>query len=250
MATSKYFAVEIKPTIPGEHQAAGSATYGDNDVLFDWTAFDIPKGAAKLTSISVVMSGKDGGSQQAKDIDFLFAKTVGGVRPDSLGDSNATASGLPVLRNHVIGLGHMDSGADYGGNTLDFFIAGSTGSGASGSHVPAMVLQGEPESGTNVGYDKLYIAGICAETNISFGTKVLVRGAITADNTTTIPTDIAGSPDGDPNAETIFTVGDVIETGTGDTVGTIASISAFDTDHQDIIPVSYTHLTLPTIYSV
>jgi len=235
MATSKYFAVEIKPTIPGEHQAAGSATYGDNDVLFDWTAFDIPKGAAKLTSISVVMSGKDGGSQQAKDIDFLFAKTVGGVRPDSLGDSNATASGLPVLRNHVIGLGHMDSGADYGGNTLDFFIAGSTGSGASGSHVPAMVLQGEPESGTNVGYDKLYIAGICAETNISFGTKVLVRGAITADNTTTIPTDIAGSPDGDPNAETIFAVGDVIETGTGDTVGTIASISAFDTDHQDII---------------
>jgi hypothetical protein len=235
MATSKHFTVEIKPTIPGEYQANGSATFSDNDVLFDWTAFDIPKGAARLTSISIVMSGTDGGAQSAKDIDFLFAKTVDGVAPVTIGNANASASGAPILKNHIIGLGHIEGSTDYGGNTLDYFIAGSTGSGAAGSHVPTIVLEGEPESGTNVGYDKLYIAGICAESNISFGTKVLVRGAITAGNTTTIPTDLQGSAEGDPNAETIFAVGDVIETGTGDTVGTIASISAFDTDHQDII---------------
>ena len=96
-----------------------------------------------------------------------------------------------------------------------------------------MVLQGEADSGDNVGFDTLYIAGLCGANSLSFGTTVLTRGAITANNTTTIPTD-KGSDD-DPNADLIFAVGDVIETGTGDTVGTISSISAFDSDHQDII---------------
>ena len=233
MATSKHFTVEITPTIPGERQAAGSAAYSDNDVLFDWQAFQIPKGAARLVSIAIIMRGKDGGPQESKDIDFFFAKTVDGVAPATLGNSNATASAAPVVANHMIGWTHIDSGGDFGGKTLDHFSAGATGSGAVGSNIPAIVLQGEPNSGTNVGFDTLYIAATCAEANISFGTTVLVRGAITADNTTTIPTD-AGSDD-DPNAENVFAVGDVIETGTGDTVGTISSISAFDTDHQDII---------------
>ena len=233
MATSRHFTVEVKPTIPGERQAAGSAAYSDNDVLFDWASFQIPKGAAKLVSIAIVMRGKDGGPQESKDIDFFFAKTINGVAPTTLGSSNGTAAAAPIVANHMIGWTHIDGGGDFGGKTLDHFSVGASGSGAVGSNIPSIVLEGEPNSGTNVGFDTLYIAATCAEANISFGTTVLVRGAITADNTTTIPTD-AGSDD-DPNAENVFAVGDVIETGTGDTVGTIASISAFDTDHQDII---------------
>mgnify|MGYP003117983936 CR=1 FL=1 len=235
MATSKHFTVTVTPTIPGEHQSASSATYGAGDVLFDWTEFNIPKGAAKLVSVTAVLSGKDGGAQSVQDIEFFFAKTINGVAPTTMGNSNATASAAPIVKNHIIGFTKLESNADYGENSFDFFAVGNTGSGAAGSNIPSIVLEGEPDSGTNVGFDKLYLGAIAATSNISFGTKVLTRGAITADNTTTIPTDLQGSADSDPNAETIFAVGDVIETGTGDTVGTIASISAFDTNHQDII---------------
>tara|TARA_Y100000592_G_scaffold53320_1_gene84126 strand:+ start:44 stop:832 length:789 start_codon:yes stop_codon:yes gene_type:complete len=230
--TGKHFTVEVKPTIAGNRQSAGSASYSDNDVLFDWTSFQIPKGGAKLVSIAVIMRGKDGGPQESKDIDFFFAKEISGVAPTTIGNSNATALAAPAVANHIIGWTHIDGGGDFGGKTLDHFSVGASGSGAVGSNIPALVLQGE-NTGVNVGFDTLYLAATCAEANISFGTTVLVRGAIEANSTRTIPTD-AGSDD-DPNAENIFAVGDVIETGTGDTVGTVASISAFDTDHQDII---------------
>ena len=230
---NKYFAVEVKPTITASHQNGNTATYSDNDVLFDWTSFQVPKGASKLTSVTLVMRGKDGGKQEEIDLDLLFAKTVNGTAPVTLGDPNSTASGLPVLANHVIGMIHIDSAGDYGTEALDNFSIASTGSGASTSLIPNMVLQGESDSGDNVGFDTLYVAGLCGAANLSFGTTVLVRGAITANNTTTIPTD-KGSDD-DPNAELIFAPGDVIHTATDDVVGTISSISAFDTNHQDII---------------
>jgi len=232
MATSKHFTVEIKPTIPGERQSVNSAVYSDNDVIFDWEAFDIPSGAAKLVSITLIEKGKDGAKPTAADIDFLFAKTIDGVAPSTLGTSNSTANGSPGLTNNIIGYTKIDS-LDYGNAPFDHFGVAASGSGAAASNIPAVVLQGEPNTGTTKGFDRLYIAACSGDNSRSYGTTVLVRGAITADNTTTIPTD-AGSDD-DPNAENVFAVGDVIETGTGDTVGTIASISAFDTDHQDII---------------
>ena len=232
MATSKHFTVEIKPTIPGERQSVNSAVYSDNDVIFDWEAFDIPSGAAKLTSITLIEKGKDGAKPLAADMDFLFAKTINGVAPSTLGISNSTANGSPGLTNNIIGYTKLDSG-DYGNQPFDHFGVAASGSGAAASNIPTVVLQGEPDSGTTIGFDKLYIAACSGDNNRSYGTTVLVRGAISADSTTTIPTD-AGSND-DPDAENKFAVGDVIETGTGDTVGTIASISAFDTDHQDII---------------
>ena len=232
MATYKHFTVEIEPTIPGDKQSINSAVYSDNDVIFDWEAFDIRSGAAKLTSITLIERGKDGAKPQAADIDFLFAKTINGVAPSTLGTSNGTANGSPGLTNNIIGYTKLDSG-DYGNAPFDHFGVAASGSGAAASNIPTVVLQGEPDSGTTKGFDRLYIAACSGDNNRSYGTTVLVRGAISADNTTTIPTD-AGSDD-DPDAETKFAVGDVIETGTGDTVGTIASISAFDTDHQDII---------------
>jgi len=232
---NKYFTVEVKPTITGAQQNGNSAVFSDNDVLFDWTSFEVPKGASKLTAATLVMRGKDGAKQVEIDLDLLFAKTVNGTAPVTLGDPNLTASGLPVLTNHLVGMIHIDSAGDYGVQGLDHFSIASTGSGAAASLIPNMVLQGEPDSGSNVGFDTLYIAGLCGANSLSFGTKVLVRGAITANNTTTIPTDLEGSAGSDPNAELVFAPGDVLQTATSDNVGTISSISAFDTNHQDII---------------
>ena len=227
----KHFTVEVKPTIAASAQAAGSAAYADNDVLFDWTSFQVPKGAASLVGLTIVMRGTDAGAQSKKDIDFLFAKTVDNSRPETLGTANATASAVPAVSNHIIGFTHIDSATDYGGHTLDHFAVAATGSGAAGSHIPTLVLEGEPNSGDNVGFDTLYIAAICAESGISFGTTVLSRGA-TAAGETVVPTD-KGSDD-DPDAELIFAPGDVLHSATDDVLGTVSSIGTFGSSKQDI----------------
>ena len=100
--------------------------------------------------------------------------------------------------------------------------------------IPACVLEGEPNSGTNVGYDTIYVAGSTGGV-LSFGTTVLTRGAVTDDTTLIVETD-KGTND-DPNADLIFAVGDVIHTGTDDVLGTIGSIGAFDTNNQ---PITFT----------
>ena len=230
---NKYFTVEVTPTIAASYQNGNSAVFSDNDVLFDWTSFEVPKGASRLVAATLVMRGKDAGAPSVVDVDLLFAKTINGVAPTTLGQPNATALAAPVVANHAIGITHISSAGDHGGKAIDYWSVGSTGSGGSQSLIPGLVLEGEPDSGSNVGYDTLYVGGICTENGLSFGTTVLVRGAISADNTTTIPTD-KGSDD-DPDAELVFAPGDVIHTATDDVVGTISSISAFDTDHQDII---------------
>ena len=81
----KYFTVEVSPAF----NATSVAAFGAGNLLFDWTAFQIPKGAAKLVSLGVIMRGTDGGVQTAKDIDFYFGKSINGVAPTSFGTSTA-----------------------------------------------------------------------------------------------------------------------------------------------------------------
>ena len=229
---SKYFTVEVEPTIPGDRQAANGSAYNSKDVLFDWEPIQVPKGANKLTAITAAFRGTNGGSGTNNlDFDLVFAKSIDSTAPATLGNSNASVSAAPVVANHIIGIAHIDGTGGYGAQGFDFFNVGAAGTGAAANLMPELVLQGEPTSGDNVGFDTIYIAGIAGGA-FDFGTTVLVRGAIAADNTTTIPTD-AGSDD-DPNADLIFAVGDVLETGTGDTVGTISSIAAFGSSKQDI----------------
>ncbi len=85
---------------------------------------------------------------------------------------------------------------------------------------PNFLLSGEPESGTNVGYDKLYIAGIAADAN-DFTSLVRINNGTLDGDTFTV--------DGlDPRLT--FAIGDVIAaTTTADTsvsksLGTIKSM--------------------------
>ena len=45
----KYHTVDVWPTIPASVQHAGAAA--DTHVLFDWTAFNIPRGSNKLKAV-------------------------------------------------------------------------------------------------------------------------------------------------------------------------------------------------------
>ena len=154
MAISKYFTVTVKPTITASLQAGG--TVGGGDILYDWTSFDMPKGAANLVGVTALVRGTNGARQEA-GIDLYFAKDVSGIAPGSLGTLSATADGSKY-QNHLIGAAHIDA-ADYK-DSLDIMAVASTGHGAQGNQIPAMVLEGDPNTGTNVGYDRIYLAAI------------------------------------------------------------------------------------------
>ena len=140
-----YFTVEVKPTIPASHLAGNSSVYAIKDVLFDWTAFQIPKGAASLMGITVVMRGKNGAVQGAHDVDFFFAKTINGVAPATMGNSNVTAAALPVVSNHILGFTRIDDAGAYGEAGFDYFSVAKGGGTSPGFPSANLVIQGEPD---------------------------------------------------------------------------------------------------------
>ena len=230
----KYFNVTLRPTITASKQHA--AAFAAGDILFDWTAMQVPKGSARLLSSIATIRGVNAADQAAVDMELFFAKSINGTAPSSLGVLNAavttaTATGSEKtgwFRN-IIGRQIFDADVNGMGSSDDLVFINtiqSPGRGGGG-----LVLTGEPESGDNVGYDVIYVAGI-AQGALDFSTTVLVRGAITDDGTTVIPTDKGGNDD--PDADLIFQPGDVIHTGTDDVLGTIKSIAAFGSSKQDI----------------
>jgi len=95
---------------------------------------------------------------------------------------------------------------------------GETGNGPARQ----IVLQGEPNSGTNVGFNKLYLGGIGGASNTwDFSTGVLLNDADNvAEGDTALVTD-------GTDADKVFAPGDVILKHDSDTVvGTVKSVSA------------------------
>ena len=225
-----YFTVEVKPTILASHQAANSSVYAAGDILFDWTSFQMPKGAAKLIGATCVFRGKNGGAQLASDVDFFFAKTINGVAPPTIGLSNGSAACGPAVSNHIVGMARLDDGGSWGENGFDRFSIAQSGGSSEPSIPTEVVIQGEPDSGDNVGYDTVYLGAITG-TALDFGTTVLARGGEAA-GVTVVETDKGA--DDDPDAELIFAPGDVLHSATDDVLGTVASIAAFASSKQDI----------------
>jgi len=215
----KYFTVEVIPTIAASTQVQ----YTADDVLFDWTSFQVPKGANKLISATIVMRGTDGGDQDGTkaDIDLIFAKSIDGTAPATLGTVNATVAAAPVVSNHIIGFTHLDAAGEYGAQGFDYFTVGTTGSGAAQSNIPTLVLEGDPNSGINVGYDTLYLGGIAGNTGLDFGTAALLDDDVDISGNNGTLSTLDGTA-----CNVAFTVGDIIHA-TGDIiVGEIASLDA------------------------
>ena len=99
-------------------------------------------------------------------------------------------------------------------------IAALTQGGAD-SEKPSIILEGEPNSGTNVGYDKIYV-GMIAEGAFDFTTAALLDDAVDVSglSAATITT-IDGTA-----ANLVFAVGDVLHVQDDIIVGEIASLDA------------------------
>ena len=209
----KFFSVDFNPDIvDGDISEANGTDIGGSDILFDWNAIDIPKGGSLLKSITAYANAEDGAyaAGSLTDIELIFARSVNGVAPPTMGATNALQTGCGALRHHWVGAARLESTSAVGTLTkLTFgvgYITATTSNGddgGSGNSLP-LVIDLEPDSGTNVGYDKLYVAGLHVSTR-NYGTGVLADGAVTASSaeSTTITVKTV-------DATKLFSVGDQV----------------------------------------
>jgi len=211
----KYFNVTVKPPVAVAALAAGNIT--DAEILFDWAGFDVPKGANRLIGITVLYTGKNGVAYTPTDIEFFWAKSnANGTAPGTMGDDGAAVDTFGWF-NNILGRTYMDASLQKNdadlitGNVLHPFISGGTAGAAGTTNFPyadtAMVLEGVPNSGTNVGYDKLYVGAIAKDTHnwgastvVSDGTQSTSSPIITVKTVSAIitcgPGDILRDEDG------------------------------------------------------
>ena len=213
----KFFNVEVKPTILASKLAT---VYGSGDVVFDWHAIDVPKGASKLMGVTAIMRQKHGTAGNEIPFQLVYAKSINNVAPSSLGTVNATASGTGYY-NNVIGKSTFTAN-DYMSDILDNGVTVvALAQGGASSEKPSIVLEGEPDSGTNVGFDKLYV-GMIAEGAFDFTTAAEISQAIDVSELSAaqfVNADIEGT---DPRL--VFAPGDVIHAADDVNIGEIESI--------------------------
>ena len=105
----KFFTVDVLPDcIAGDiSDNTGTDDIGAGDIIFGWTAVDVPKGSCMLRSITATVNAEDGayGSGSLTDLELLFAKSIDGSAPPSLGTIGAAPScnGTTNWARHLVG---------------------------------------------------------------------------------------------------------------------------------------------------
>jgi len=167
---SKYFTVEVKPTIP--NVAAGQhAAFADGDVLFNWHAFDIPRGPAKLLSVSCDIRPKGNADADPNKfpLELFFARSRNnGTDPTDLGAVNSAVTVPAFSPNQIISFVEVIAGdfADHLDSTTHSHTVPLAGT--------LFGSEANPEKGTNVGYDRYYVAGM-AGGNLDFTSGILIN---------------------------------------------------------------------------
>ena len=232
-----FFTVDVIPDIVNgdvSNIIASNKTHVDidaNDILFDWTAVDIPRGTSVLRTIYAQVNGEDASTHPSghSGYSLFFAKSVNGEAPASVGAVGSSFGGMTVggHRDKLIGNCLLDPDAHiYNSDSFSFGISyntslvlgpGNTGTG-SVAGLP-IIMDFEPESGSHVGFDKLYVMGVLDSNARGFQTGVIVNGAITSDTEDTITVDGV-------KANLIFSPGDTVYVHDVDTpLGTVKSVT-------------------------
>lgn len=205
----------------------GNVTFGADDVMFDWTAIQIPKGAASLSSISGYVMGLDESNQATgKIVDLYFAKSIDGVAPSSMGTVNSALNlaGTAAFRRNLIGYMSLDldERTDSTDGLISYNAIGVSFNNAVNNFSNPMVMEAEADGSTSNGFQTIYIGGI-SQGVFNFGTGVLINGTHSAD-------DLTITVDGN-NANDTFSVGDEIvaanaSNGTGEVaIGKITALT-------------------------
>ena len=222
----KYFSTGwLKAKTPVTNQigtSSGDDAFADKDIVFDWLAVDVPKGTHRLVSADMIVQGNHGSRQAEVDFQLWFARTVDGVAPPSLGTVNSGMTGTGH-RKHLLGMIVFDSTHTAGDTTPfnQFYSTNIVRAGAnSEQRANSMIIDSDPNSGDNVGYDTIYVAGITMGA-INFSTNVLLNQAgnqAATATTTTLTVDGA-------HATKVFEVGDIIQAMDLAGIGTITALT-------------------------
>ena len=201
MISKKYKTNSIKPNM-----TLGNVVFAAGDLLFDWTAFEVPVGTVELKDLSGYIMGTDTASQAGELFGLVFAKSINGVAPTSLGTINTAVSSVNSMqcRNNIIGYYNVDFGEQADAvfdEMVSYNLFGSNFSSATNPNFQGLMLEGEPAGATRTGFQTIYVAGV-AEASFNFGTGVLIAGTHSADDLTIVV-------DGN-DADEVFAVGDVI----------------------------------------
>jgi len=207
----RYFTKTVKPTMLAAKMDSGA--YSADDVLFDWFAFDVPKGTSMLKGVTALVRGNDGAAQFLP-FDVLFAKSdADGTAPTSLGTEHATANGVGFY-NNLLGMIRF-AASDYGQKSLDTIgIANVAAAPPLG-----FALTGEPDSGTNVGYDKIYVGGLAGGAFNFASTVTVNETSFDAATQTEITVDTK-------DATLVLAPGDVIIAQDEAAIGTLVTVEA------------------------
>ena len=170
----KYFNVTVKPEILVAKQ--DDEAWANGDVVFDWTPFDVPKGANRLLDVTALIRKKNGIYANEYGFFLLYARSINGEAPASLGTVHAGATGTGYY-NNIIGKSVFLT-TDYTGNQIDNMHVAGLNAGGATNDIPSVVLQGEPNSGQNVGYDTIYVACISEGAGFDFTTDVNLDDAV------------------------------------------------------------------------
>ena len=176
-----YYSITVKPEIDVAALAAGNI--GDSEVLFDWKGFDVPNNAAMLQSLHVLVRGKNGADYTPTDMELFYGKSHNGVRPTTFGDDGAAVD-TPGWFHNLIGKTYVDASGGANDTSLIYMNAITVGNPnqgiASASQlgflVPSsngLILQGEPNTGSSVGYSKLYVTGLAQTSNWNWGASTM-----------------------------------------------------------------------------
>ena len=187
-----------------------NSAFALGDIVFDWTGFEIPRGVAKLLGATIIIRPKNDAGQTvaANGLSLLFAK---GPFPD------ATPTSLGTVNAEITNFSSTDIIGTMPYNSADAF--GTRALYQSAVSPCELILEPNPNSGSNVGVDKFYVAGVAGgaidltsgltvnETNFGAGTQTVITVA-------------------DVDATLGFAAGDVIHAADNAVLGTIASVDS------------------------
>ena len=188
--------------------AATGSAYSDNDILFTWTPFNVPKtiGAVELKSIFATWPGTDGATGNVHDFSLYFAKSIDGVAPASFGTIHAAPTVVlsNAFRRNLQGWLYLDvsDGAEAhlgGGAITSYNVFNYNSDPVAANGHPTIFLQNDDTrifggdatySAPPEGYQTFWVAGI-AHGAFDFATDIQLnqvghQAAATAATTITI----------------------------------------------------------------
>jgi len=230
----------IKPIV----NKLGNVAFAADDVLFDWTAFEIPKGACMLHGIAFTLAGTNAAVNNAHDITLYFARSVDGVDPPSLGDSNAAMNVISSIAARPYMFNFIDLDWDKMTDVYDSLVGwniGATSHETSGpGHNLGILLSGDPKDDTRQGYQTIWVAGV-AQGALDFGTDCLVAGEHAADDLTIV---VDGT-----DCDDLFAVGETVVAFANDgsaekVIGKVTAVAA------DLLTVDAAPVILPDDHEI